>query len=834
MKHLYFSTFLLILLMFNQPAEAQRMGGPSSEHGPGGGFQGQNQSSVTGQVSGTLVDSLQNPIQFASTAIYETDSYSPITGVITDEKGKFLMRNIPVGDYTLEISYVGFRKIRIKNIDLSAENRDIKLGDITLLPSSEMLEGVVVSAERPNVDYQIDRKVVSVSQDIVAKGGSVVEALESVPSVKTDINGDVTVRGSANFMVLVDGKPSVLTGSNALQQIPANTVENIEIITNPSARFDPDGDAGIINVIMKKRFADGISTVVNASTGTPNQYGFDVSTNYTTEKGTLTAAIDYRKKDINMDGDMYRETYYEDTTEYQSSFLSGIRARENLNFKLGYNLNLDLKNSLSVQGMIGQRKNNNSTLTNTAFSYFPESNSLYQQSDNNSINEGTQYNLSSTFTRNFDMDGHKLDIGATFMGSVGESVTDLVEYEAGDTWQMITPIFTQLNLDDSDYKQFRFNSDYVKPFGNNGKLELGYQARLENTDSHYEYSIIKGMGIESEEETTINDLTITRNIQSAYAVYSNTLGYFGYQIGLRPEYTGRNVEELTDAETFTIDRIDLFPSAHLNYKFFSGEQIHASYSRRVNRPQSRQINPFPMYLDSRNIKVGNPLLEPEYIDSYELNFIKQFGMSFVSAEAFYRKTNNVITPVQSINEDGILESTYDNLDTDHSYGLEATVNLQLFEWWRFTASSSIYQYTIEGDVSGEYVDNSSLSWNARLMSMFTLPMDMKLQLNSIYNSDRASAQGSRSGFMMTNFAIRKDFMNDKLGLTFQAHDIFRQMNFSNVSESEFFYSSSERRPETPMFSINLSLKLNNYKKSKSRYGSDMSVMEMDYQTDFGL
>jgi len=836
MKHLYFTAFLMIFLIANQPVEAQGPpgGGPGrgSGGGMGGSIGGSKQNTVTGQISGTLVDSLSTPVEFASAAIYETDSYSPITGVITNEKGRFLLKNIPVGEYTLEISYVGFRKIRINNITMTEVNRDIKLGDITLLPSSEMLEGVVVTAERAPVEYKIDRKVVSVSQDIVAKGGSVVEALESVPSVKTDINGDVTVRGSSNFTVLVDGKPSVLTGSDALQQIPANAVDNIEIITNPSARFDPDGDAGIINVIMKKKFADGLSAMVNVSAGTPNQYGVDVSANRTTEKGTLTAVIDYRKRDMNMTGDMYRETYYSDTTEYQESSIDGTRSRENLNFKLGYNLNLGLKNSLSLQGSIGQRKNNNSILTNTVFSYFPESDILYQQSDNNSINEGNQYNLSSTFTRNFDVDGHKLDIGATFMGSVNESITDLVEYETESNWSRTTPLFTQYNLNNSDDNKIRFNADYVKPFDNDGKLELGYQARFENSDHHYEYSIIDGAGSDNEEEATVNDLAISRNIQSAYAVYSNKLGYFGYQIGLRPEYTGRIVEQQSTDEDFTIDRIDLFPSAHLNYSFFTGEQLQASYSRRVNRPHDRQLNPFPMYMDSRNIRVGNAMLEPEFIDSYELNFIKQFGMSYVSAEGFYRKTNNVITPVQQINDDGVLEMTYENLDTDQSFGMEVMANLQLFEWWRFNASTSLYQYTIEGDVSGEYVDNSSFSWNARLMSMFTLPLDMKLQVNSIYNSDKASAQGSRSGFMMTNVAVRKNFFDDKLGLTFQARDIFSQMNFSNVSESEYFYSSSEIQPETPMFAVNLSLKLNNYKKSSSRYGSDVNVMEMDYQTDF--
>jgi outer membrane receptor protein involved in Fe transport len=239
-------------------------------------------------------------------------------------------------------------------------------------------------------------------------------------------------------------------------------------------------------------------------------------------------------------------------------------------------------------------------------------------------------------------------------------------------------------------------------------------------------------------------------------------------------------------------------------------------------------------MNSRNMRIGNPFLEPEFIDSYELNYMHQFVMSFISAEAFYRKTNNVITFVQDINEDGTIVTTYDNLNQDHSYGVEAMASLQLFEWWRFTLSTSIYRYTIQGDASGEYVDNSSLSWNGRVMSMFTLPWSMRLQVNGIYNSDKASAQGSRQGFMMTNVAIRKDFFDNKLGITFQVRDIFRQMNFSSVSETELFYTENEFSPVSPMFSLNLSLKLNNYKKTQSRYGSNTDVIEMDYQTDFAF
>jgi outer membrane cobalamin receptor len=283
-----------------------------------------------------------------------------------------------------------------------------------------------------------------------------------------------------------------------------------------------------------------------------------------------------------------------------------------------------------------------------------------------------------------------------------------------------------------------------------------------------------------------------------------------------------------------IDRVDFFPSVHLSYQLLSGEQLQASYSRRINRPDSRQLNPFPMYLDSRNIRVGNPLLEPEFTDSYELNFYKKFFMSFVSLEGFYRKTNNVIARVQNINEDGIIESTYDNLNTDQSFGLEAMASLQFVEWWRLTLSSSLFHYQIEGEVSGENVDNSSLSWNGRLMCMFMLPWDMRIQLNGIYNSDKASAQGSRTGFMMTNMAIRQNFFNDKLGLTFQVRDIFQQMRFKSTSESQYFYTESEFSPQTPMFSFNINLKLNNYKKSRSRYGSNTDVMEMDYQTDFAF
>jgi outer membrane receptor protein involved in Fe transport len=836
-----FFSILFLVSFYTSYAQGPPDGGPGgrTEGGPGGGgmrgggnFQGNNQALGIGRISGTLTDSLQNPVQYASAAIYESESFEPVTGVITDEEGIFNLKNIPAGNYALEISYVGFRKIRINNITISLQNKEIMLGDIILKPSREMMEGITVTAEAQTVDYKIDRKVISVSQDIVARGGSVVEALENVPSVKTDINGDVTVRGSSNFTVLVDGKPSVLTGSEALQQIPANAVENIEIITNPSARYDPDGDAGIINVIMKKKFADGISAIINGSAGTPQQYGVDFSTVYRTEKGTVTMGFDYRNRDMDIDGNMYRETYLQDTTETQTSTTSGNRGRGNMNFKLGYDMNVGEMGTLSLQGTIGKRKNNAFTQTNSVFGYIPTSEEYYETSENTSKDEGLQFNALATYIRNFDLNGHKLETGLQIMGSNNEGITDLTEYKSDNDWDLIYPVYTQSNIENNDNIRIRFNADYTKPFKDGGKLEAGYLARIEDSDSHFELNTIDEEGLNIETDSTLNDLNIFRNIQAVYGVYSNTIGYLGYQVGLRTEYTGRDVNQITTDQKYEIDRIDLFPSLHLSYKFASGDQFQASYSRRVNRPRDRQLNPFPQYMDSRNIRMGNPFLEPEFIDSYELNYMHPFFMSFISAEAFFRKTNNVMTMVQDITDNGTIVSTYDNLNNDESYGVEAMASLQLFEWWRFTLSTSIYRYTISGETSGEYVDNSSLSWNGRLMSMFTLPWNMRIQLNGIYNSEKASAQGSRQGFMMTNLAVRKDFLDSKLGLTFQVRDIFQQMNFAAASRTEYFYTENEFSPVSPMFSINISLKLNNYKRNKGTYGSNTDMIEMDYMTDF--
>jgi outer membrane receptor protein involved in Fe transport len=805
MKPVYYISLglLIITLSFNsslgQPpgGSMQGEGPPGGDMRGGGNSQRSNQMMVSGYIMGTLTDSLQNPVEFASAAVYRADSFEPVTGVITNDKGSFVLKNIPLGNFALEISYVGFRKIRINNITLTSDKKEIKLGDIVLIPSQEMLDGITITGEAPTVDYKIDRKVISVSQDIVARGGSVIEALENVPSVKTDINGDVTIRGSANFTVLIDGKPSVLNGSDALQQIPANAVENIEILTNPSARYDPDGDSGIINIIMKKNFSDGISAIINGSAGTPKQYGFDFTTVYRAEKGTVTLGFDYRNRDMEVNGNIYRETYYGDTTETQSSTTTGNRGRGNMNLKLGYDMNLGTKNTLSIQGTFGKRKNNNFTRTNSIFGIIPDvSQDYYELSENTSNKERFQYNTNATFIRNFNLNGHKLEMGVQVMGSNNESLTDLIEYETDSNWTLVSPVFTQSNIEESDNMQIRINADYVNPFDNGGKLEAGYQARIEDTDSHFViYNMNEGDDL-PQRDSSLNDLNIFRNIQGVYGVYSNSVGYLGYQVGIRTEYTGRDVNQITTGETFEIDRIDFFPSLHLSYKFISGDQMQASYSRRVNRPRDRQLNPFPTYIDSRNMRIGNPTLEPEF------------------------------------NEDGTIISTYDNLNQDQSYGLEAMASLQFFEWWRFTLSSSIYQYTIQGEVTGENIDNSSVSWNGRIMSMFTIPWDIRLQINGNYNSAKASAQGSREGFMMTNVAIRKDFFNSKLGVTFQVRDIFQQMNFSSTSESELFYSENAFRPVTPMFSLNVSLKLNNYKKSRGRYGSDANMIEMDYQSDF--
>lgn len=793
-------------------AFAQNFPGPQSGNMPNDGI-----------IRGKIMDGKSNtPVEYASVALYNVRDSSLVTGTITGQDGSFLLNNLPYGRYYVEVTFVGFKKMRHNGIIVSPRQKDVNIGELHIEELVQALKEVEVIGNQNRLEYKIDKKVVQVSQDIVSSGGTAVEVLENTPSVTVDVDGNVQLRGSSNFTVLIDGKPSVLRGTEALQQIPASTIQSIEIITNPSAKYDPEGVAGIINVVMKKSKISGVSGIINTTAGiTHEQYSTDLLLNYKVGKFNFLAGGDWMDFSNPGSGKMRRENYLgPDTTFFLANNNSGKMNREGYSMRGGFDYNASENTTVSLSGEFGSRSFGQ--MTTGKYHQFTEPlflNKFYKQvSGFERSNDFSSLNMN--FQHKFAKPGHTLD-GLVFYSYEKDNESNpLAEIITDAFWNPVDSIVSTRSraLEGGTENDWRVKLDYVYPITDKSKLEAGYQGRFEDEVHSYLYD-----NYDPDTKTWITDSTqinkhnFVNNIQSLYAIYSNELKWISFQVGLRAEYTDRLIKSLLIAEKYPYEKLDFFPSFHLSKSFNNNQQVLFSYSRRLNRPRSFFLDPFPTYMDALNMRKGNPSLEPEYINSYELSYQRNIKMIQLSVEGYYRQTNNLITNISRPLETNplVMVRTFDNFNKSASTGVELMANAALSKSIQVSLTGTVYHYKLDGQVLGEDAVSSTTTWNTRLNSNIRLKWGTRIQLIAFYNAPSINPQGKNGDFFMTSMGIRQDFLKRKLSATLQVRDIFNTMHFSFTSgQPGVFYSSGEFKWVGPVISLTLSLKLNYFKETR--------------------
>lgn len=755
-------------------------------------------------------------MEFVSIAVFDKLDSTLISGGSTNDSGEFEIKGMTLGEYYLVANFVGFNRTKITDIVIDEKSPLVELGSIDLDPTTVELGVIDVVADRNAIEYKLDKKVVNVSQVISAAGGTAVEVLENTPSVQVDIEGNVSLRGSSNFTVLIDGRPSVLTGSDALRQIPASAIENIEIITNPSAKYEPDGNSGIINLVMKKNSMNGFSGIINGSIGTKDKYRGDFTVNYRTEKFNFTLGADWRDETSYGKSISKRETYDMDTVFYFDSEGSRNFLRGGHNFKSGIELFLSPKSTLSFSGELGKSKNGN-TENGIMHEYsIPANKELFSVTDGLSERLNDFYSGRISFQHLFNTEGHKLEAMLFYSDEDGSDSDEENEIISDSNYNKTDEYLSRVStLETEKETDFRIQVDYTYPFSENGRLEAGMLSRLEDEIGGRTFKDF---------DPDLNDWIINdffssktefkRDIHAVYATYSNEFGNFQFMTGLRGELTIRDIKNLSQEKTSSLHRFDLFPTLHLSYPINDNNELMASYSRRINRPRGWSLDPTPAYWNRYSVRIGNPDLKPEYTDSYELGYMKRFGKSFVSLDAFHRVTHNTINRVDSLGSDGIFYSLSQNFDKDFSTGLELSGNINFTQWLLVNASVSAYHYRIQGNLNSGMIDRESTNWNSRINTTVKFSENSRLQVTGFYRGPSVSAQGESKAVFFSNVSYRHEFFNKKLTATLSVQDPLGTAKNERESFGDNFknWFKWEREPRVVM--LTLSYKINNFREER--------------------
>ncbi|QCR23703.1 TonB-dependent receptor domain-containing protein [Pontibacter sp. SGAir0037] len=755
------------------------------------------QPAGNGTVTGTLQDGESAaPVGFANVVLLSARDSSLVTGATSKENGQFTLQRVPVGQYILRASMVGFPTRFVPGIVVTAENLQVALGSIVLRGANTRLNEVVVTAERQLVEFDLDKKVVNVQQDIAAQSGSIAEVLQNVPSVTVDTEGNVSMRGSSNVTVLVDGKRTALA-EVGLDQIPASMIESVELITNPSSKYDPEGTSGIINIILKKDRAPGFNGVASVNAGTYENYNTSLNLNYHYNKWDFNAGYDFRRRSRLGNSNSFRTNYPgTDRTSYldQSSTRNGKDISHNVRFGAEYAINAHNSVSASALYRTGDEENLNG-ITYRALNSGQQLDSLTtRHTFGTEVDHVFEYNLG--YRRTFERKGQEWTADVTYFTRHEDEIDDFTQQT---TIRDGLPIDLDPTLQNTTAINGRsrllLQTDYVHPINENSRLEAGYRSSFQRIDNdNMFYNINPETRAPQLNLNASNHFVYDEHIHAAYANYSNKISSLSFQVGVRAEQTNTVSDQRTQMQRVPNSYFSLFPSLFLTQEFNPENMVQFSYSRRINRPNAWNLNPFIDYTDPSNIRSGNPLLRPEYINSLELGYLRYWDNSSFNTSLFYRRTNDQVQRFRTF-EEGVTYTTFINLASSSSYGIELIGTHNPYKWWRLNGSVSGFRVELNDAQGDTEVSNSQLSWNAKLNSTLTVWSDLAIQVSANYRSPMADIQGRMEQMYSADLGLKKDVLQKKGTVSLRVTDVFntRQFNFSSYGPGFEFTSHNNRQ-----------------------------------------
>ncbi len=767
------------------------------------------------KITGTVLDKDTNePLEYATLVLQSIRNPERVTGGITDENGKFEVETFP-GKYNVRVEYISYVTYDLKEQTLR-ESTD--LGIIKLAIDVAQLEEVEVVGERTTVELRLDKKVYNVGQDLTVKGGSVTDVLDNVPSVSVDVEGNISLRGNESVRILINGKPSALSGlsPDALQQLPAEAIEKVEVITNPSARYDAEGTAGILNIILKQSKTAGLNGSLNVFAGNPDNFGGAVSLNLRRDKFNIFTNTSYRYRDAPGNAQFLQENFNADgtTASFQDEFREYQRQNDGFNTNIGFELFFSESSSITNSFVYRNRMGENTTDIDF-FNFDADRNPTIQRNrftTEMDTDETVQYSLN--YQKKFKKDGHTLTFDYQY--SKGNELENSLinELILGDN--IALPMEQTIN-DEVQVNQL-LQGDYVLPFGkdNQSQFELGYRGTFNTFDTDFDFGILEDNGVFNSDPNFSNRLIYREYVNAAYAQLGTKTGKFSILGGLRMEASDIGITLVNTNETNDKDYVDWFPSLFLGYEFSETEQVTLSYSRRLRRPRSRFINPFPSRSSNTNLFQGNPDLDPTYTNAFDLGYLKRWDKITFTTSGYYNRStgvfqfitqetgdfveienpddpaNPVIVPVQA--------RTPINLATDSRLGMEFTTTYTPKRDWRLTWNLNLFQQALRGDFSfqnslnetiTQNFDADNFTWFTRLSAKLPLPWEIDFQTNLFYRGPNENAQSRNKGILSTNLAFSKDLIKDKATLSLNVSDLFNSRKRRSETRTDNVFTDSE-------------------------------------------
>lgn len=777
----------------------------------------------TGQIKAILIDSKSfTTISSASAALLNASTNAYVKGAQSLDQGFLLFSDIKPGVYNMRISYVGYETLTIQGIEVVAsQNKD--LGRVGLKSTGELLDEVVVEGKVPAMQIGIDRKTFNVGESLVSAGGTATDVLANVPTLQVDQDGTVSLRGSSSVKILIDGRESALAGNDVgsfLQSLPGNSIEKVEVITNPSSKYDAEGQTGIINIVLKKNIRTGLNGSINTSAGSYDNYMAGLTLNFRDRKFNYFGSYNFNKR--NMVGSGAVDNIFKNNNSQISNTSESSRKGNSHTMKAGVDYFISDKNSLSVSGNVSIRDNNRAE--NLWYQYFNHP-TLSGTSNRTSrqLEDDLGYEFNLDFKHQFERSGEELTANASYGRDKEDGTNNFAqEFLSGNARS------GRRNVTSEDGKNINMQVDYVLPFTEESKFEAGYRSQIRRSfDTQLSDTLVAANGDYLRDYGISNDFDFHSTLHALYANYQGKLSTkLGYQLGLRAEQFNLNstyfskdsavIEKETKAKQ---DFFRLYPTLFLTYNIGEdGDKLQFSYSRRVQRARGWQVNPFLNVSDDMNRRQGNPNLKPEDVHGFELSYAKTFGKVNLISSAYFNHTSEVMQPyvyfVDTISS--VTYSRWENLTSRNLAGFEFISKVNATKNFDFTFNLNLININFKANEAYNVKGSKGFAYNSNLTANYRMTPTFSAQLRGEYNSSRVMAQGKMNAMKGMDIALKKDVFNKKASIMFNVRDVFNTRKMKGFTETPQLNSNFEHRWMKRMFTLSLSYRFGSQDLTKSK------------------